>query len=522
MKKQRGITLIGLVITIIVLIILATVSIATLMGENGILGKAKIAGEKTNEATAKEKVQVAVMGSFDKSGKLDYKQLKENLEKVEGIVKSTVPETITEESFDIEVTVDGYNIIIKKNGEVLVEGVSVGDNDNKPTELPDNTETTEAGTMVKLPNHWLTTTPDEVATDNGNVVIPSNKIANVYAIADGAGNTVPVPYGFYYVGGTVNSGVVISDKKEDKNKFKGQEDVPDGASYNSDGTVNQEKSELKGNQFVWIPCEANDYAKINFGKQNATGWDGTTNTAELLPIQKYSGFYVGRYEAGTSEVTLLGGVKWENASTGSTINGWGWENESFVSSKVTGGKITSKAGEIPYYHADYNTAMEMSKNMISTEYVQSGLVTGTMWDAMMKFMTTDKSNYSDLKSSNWGNYNNNTTVTYTAGRGRYMGVNSSNGSTSNAVVSDNGYHYGIRTTASSEGAKRKNLYDVAGNQWEWTQESAYVTNELNLIYNLRGGSFNDVCTDLPVCYRGTGQAAYGNTSYGFRPVLFLK
>ncbi len=61
LREDRGITLIALTITIIVLLILAGVSIASLTGENGILGKAQIAGEKTKEATAKEKVQVEVM-----------------------------------------------------------------------------------------------------------------------------------------------------------------------------------------------------------------------------------------------------------------------------------------------------------------------------------------------------------------------------------------------------------------------------------------------------------------------------
>ena len=42
------------------------------------------------------------------------------------------------------------------------------------------------------------------------------------------------------------------------------------------------------------------------------------------------------------------------------------------------GKITSKAGEIPYYHTDYYTAVKLSNNMYKTKYVQSGLVTGTM------------------------------------------------------------------------------------------------------------------------------------------------
>ena len=52
-KNNRGITLIALVITIIVLLILAEVTIATLTGDNGILTKATEAKQKTMEATAK-------------------------------------------------------------------------------------------------------------------------------------------------------------------------------------------------------------------------------------------------------------------------------------------------------------------------------------------------------------------------------------------------------------------------------------------------------------------------------------
>ena len=52
-KANKGITLIALVITIIVLLILAGVSIATLTGDNGILTKAQTAKEK-NDAAEKE------------------------------------------------------------------------------------------------------------------------------------------------------------------------------------------------------------------------------------------------------------------------------------------------------------------------------------------------------------------------------------------------------------------------------------------------------------------------------------
>ena len=57
-KKERGITLIALVITIIVLLILAAVSIATLTGENGILAKAEIAQRNTDIVETKEQIRI--------------------------------------------------------------------------------------------------------------------------------------------------------------------------------------------------------------------------------------------------------------------------------------------------------------------------------------------------------------------------------------------------------------------------------------------------------------------------------
>ena len=60
MKSQKGITLIALVITIIVLLILAGITIAMLTGKNGILNKATDATDATGQAEAKEAVQLAL------------------------------------------------------------------------------------------------------------------------------------------------------------------------------------------------------------------------------------------------------------------------------------------------------------------------------------------------------------------------------------------------------------------------------------------------------------------------------
>ena len=61
MKKEKGITLIALVITIIVLIILAGISINLVLGENGILKRANKGKEEYKEASIKEKIEIALM-----------------------------------------------------------------------------------------------------------------------------------------------------------------------------------------------------------------------------------------------------------------------------------------------------------------------------------------------------------------------------------------------------------------------------------------------------------------------------
>ena len=128
----KGITLIALVITIIVLLILAGVTIATLVGENGILSKATEASNKTEEKNAEEEVKIAVMGSIGTNGELENDVLKDNLNKIENI--SGVPEEITDSSYPLTVTVEGkYSYTINKNGSigegevVSREGIKVGD-----------------------------------------------------------------------------------------------------------------------------------------------------------------------------------------------------------------------------------------------------------------------------------------------------------------------------------------------------------------------------------------------------------
>ena len=529
MKNSKAITLVALVITIVILLILAGISIQAITN-TGLFANARKAVEETKYANAEEKVKIAVMTSYDAGGTLNKEYLKDNLNKTEGINPK-----VTEVTWDLKVNVDGYEFTITEYGTVTCVGRN--NQDNLPENSKDNPQ--DAGTEVALKDEWREETIRIIKTSNGTEIKDTKKVSTVYAISVGNGETVPVPKGFFYVGGSMNSGVIISDNEADKYDGK------------IDKTTHEYATKLKGNQFVWIPCTIDEYTKIDFGMQNMASWDRETNTAEETQISKYGGFYVGRYEAGVSTLdeetsTFKDSVTFNNNASlfnsveiQSGINGWGRQNYNFIArGKVitdsnypnnSTGNIVEKANSIPYYHADYYTAVEMSRRLYdNNSYVQSGLITGTQWDMMMKFLS-NSSDYSDMKSTNWGNYDN---VSLSNLRGYYTNVNTSNASTdgfkdaSSFTTNSGTSSWVILTTGSTSQVLRKGLYDVAGNLWEWTQEASYLANlgynTTYNTYNLRGGSFYNAYASNPACYRGYRFAPHTNTNHGFRPVLYIK
>lgn len=103
-NKAAGITLIALVVTIIVLLILAGISVQMLTGENGILTRAGEAKNNTETASAKEQIQIEVFGSYGTDGNLDMNVLKTNLEKIGATVNGENPLTVTlnEHTFKVD------------------------------------------------------------------------------------------------------------------------------------------------------------------------------------------------------------------------------------------------------------------------------------------------------------------------------------------------------------------------------------------------------------------------------------
>ena len=345
-KGSKGITLIALVITIIVLLILAAVSIATLTGENGILSKANTAKTETEKAGAKEKVQMAVMSSFDDSGKLDYTQLKTNLDNVEGIDKSTVPSpNITK--LPITVTVDDYDVKIDENGRVTVKGE---DTEGNPTPNPPTALTVEE------------------AKNTGTVLAENNPTT----ITDTYGNEVKVLEGFKIAEDSatdVTGGVVIEDVSHGTTAGSQFVWIPVGTVYTSADkstsktiTLDRYTFDTSGN-----PTPQGEKVIDSYFKELAMSSYGNTVAKNIEAFKTSAttnkGYYIGRYEARS--------VTQRTAETDAL------------------GQITIKASDYVYNYVTQPQAATVARGMYGEDKkFTSDLTNSYAWDTAIIFLQT--------------------------------------------------------------------------------------------------------------------------------------
>ena len=256
--------------------------------------------------------------------------------------------------------------------------------------------------------------------------------------------------------------------------------IPIGFTYKEGtkdtGLVIQDK---KGNEFVWVPATESTYVKdTSFPANIPTGDDTLPNGIkdETADVKKYGGFYIGRYEAGVPE-------------NQTTIDG------KSSTSNVTGTPI-SKKGVTVWTYIDYTNSKASAESMISNEYVQTGLLTGKAWDTTCHWIE-------DILSS--------INASASLRDSRYYG----NHSDSLAPANENS---GIKmTTGFNENWKVKNIYDLAGNVWEWTCEIQ------NSYFICRGGSYGNRGTNInPISCRGNVTSSLIRDDIGFRPRLYIK
>lgn len=117
--KDKGITLIALVVTIIILLILAGITIAVLTGDNGLISKSNEAKNATDEAAIKENLEVNVLASFKKT-KINYDLLNNNLLNINELKYKENPLSDINkiEKLPASVDVKGYKFDILEDGSV--------------------------------------------------------------------------------------------------------------------------------------------------------------------------------------------------------------------------------------------------------------------------------------------------------------------------------------------------------------------------------------------------------------------
>lgn len=119
LKESKGITLIALIVTIIVLLILAGVSVMTLVGENGILTQAQNAKRANENKSAEEKVKLAIMAARSQTtdASLDATKLKTEVEN-----NYSGSAELTAGGFPVNVEIDGKAFIVDENGNAELTG----------------------------------------------------------------------------------------------------------------------------------------------------------------------------------------------------------------------------------------------------------------------------------------------------------------------------------------------------------------------------------------------------------------
>ena len=356
---------------------------------------------------------------------------------------------------------------------------------------------------------------------------------------DPASEGVTIPTGFYYVGGTKDSGLVISDNSADENKYQGQTTV---------GT------DLAGNQYVWVEVpktttvyptaglgittfndtayerieedlhtytstyrNGTSYTDTYYPDTDNTGWftESQYNTAKknmLKSVYENGGFYVGRYETG---------IAYDDA------NGPRNFGRDYTTLHEATQTPVIKANAYPYNWVRRTQAQALASSMYSGDRTSS-LMFGVQWDLVLAFMkkkgrvedtiltsdSTDIGNYANAKfsmTSTNAKYAICSQSSYTLGNWNDVPANyeKPNSGTENWVL--------LTTGANETRNSKMNICDLAGNVWEWTLEKPYYTNN-PCAY--RGGNYNLYGSNLPASIRNNNNTTSSFNDLGFRVSLY--
>jgi len=467
MKKNKGITLVALIITIIVMMILVGVSVSMVINSD-LLGTAKGAGTKFRS-------------NMDYEESMGTGQVQIGNDTMSNYISS----------------INGGNGGQGGNTEV-----------ENPGETPDPEDPDD--TDGELPTY-------EEAEFNGELLAENATFTTVTAEGD---LTAVVPAGFKVINGrdgtqSVEKGLVIQDAN-------GNEFVWIPVVYDPAGDADDSIKKL---DTAFLAELKRSTTSSTYPEPYGQGYTTPTTEADdyydmMKSVQNNFGFYIGRYEAGIDPATNVARTDKENRTTTPVVVkrdcypynyvGWG-ESMSVYNTEVT--YSSKKQGD---------SAVLLSKNLINSQTTgaTSTLCYGVQWDAMLNFV--EDTNHSTSNSTEWGNYRDNQ-IDIDRQTARYTSSPSSDAEwnliseTADKKYPKSNTESILLTTGASDEFEAKNIYDVAGNVREWTMEAGSSGNRV-----VRGGYYTSSGSNYPASNRNSNN----NPSYclyyiGFRPTLYI-
>ena len=311
--------------------------------------------------------------------------------------------------------------------------------------------------------------------------------------------------------GSEKFSAIYTETKEYKETINGVETVTawipkgfavgtsEGINKVADGLVIEDKA---GNQFVWIPVtvtgttdaekeasfDALRTTKNDSNYAEPASGDETEYNAMRTSVINNGGFYIARYEAGYSMTT--GRLTTDSSTVVTPL---------------------SKKGAYPYNVVNWSDAKSASQRMYndSAKYgVKSTLCYGVQWDAMLSFLGKT----SETDSTAWGNYYNAGPFDFAGEYYKYGNDEWKSDTTSKAKDTDM-----LLQTGASDRNSLKNIYNVAGNVWEWTMEASGSSRRV-----YRGGGYDCSGDRHPASSRVNYYGpTYSSDDLGFRPTLYI-
>ena len=213
----------------------------------------------------------------------------------------------------------------------------------------------------------------------------------------------------------------------------------------------------------------------------------------LKSVYQNGGFYIGKYETGTETARTSGSYSITPTDT-----------------------PVIKQNAYPYTYITCSQAQTLASNMEHGDRTTS-LMFGVQWDLTLKYLEKKGVSQADLKtnSTSWGNYRNNA-WSITNANLKYSSIGT--GWTTATEKSKTSSEDILLSTGASESFSKMGIYDLAGNEYEWTLEhNSYTTSPCAS----RGGNFYYSGSTDPASGRFVGyDTTYFDILVGFRLALY--